>query len=341
VGAFFLGANSMAWAAESWVTDPKTGCKVAWVSLKYSLVSASWSGSCVDNKAEGKGMLTFTVRDKDGKEEQRQAEGEMKAGKLNGKSILKFPDGAVYEGDWKNGSRDGNGVFKFPDGRVYEGDWKNDTLDGKGIYKWPDGRVYEGDWKNNTLDGKGIYKFHDGAVYEGDFKNGRRDGKGIYKWPDGRVYEGDWKNDKFDGNGVLKDSSGKVIYQGLWEDGKQAPFKAELKEFEAVARKYREAKIKPSPPEEARKFLVQAEFAFDQQRLADAAKLYTKASILCPWWPQAHYNRAMVLSILKESDNSNYQAAILGMKKYLMLVPDAPNARAAQDNIYKWEGMIK
>lgn len=127
---------------------------------------------------------------------------------------------------------------------------------------------------------------------------------------------------------------------------KKAYYKAELKEveaklreFEAVARKYREAKIKPSPPEEARKFMVQAESAFDQQRLTDAVDLYTGALKLCPWWPQAHYNRAMVLSLL--GDNSKYKEAIMEMKKYLMLVPDAPNARTAQDNIYKWESMIK
>jgi hypothetical protein len=47
----------------------------------------------------------------------------------------------------------------------------------------------------------------------------------------------------------------------------------------------------------------------------------------------------MVLSLL--GNNSKYQEAIMEMKKYLMLVPDAPNARTAQDNIYKWEGMIK
>jgi hypothetical protein len=29
------------------------------------------------------------------------------------------------------------------------------------------------------------------------------------------------------------------------------------------------------------------------------------------------------------------------MKKYLMLVPDAADARAAQDRIYEWEGLAR
>jgi hypothetical protein len=34
---------------------------------------------------------------------------------------------------------------------------------------------------------------------------------------------------------------------------------------------------------------------------------------------------------------ADFKGAILEMKRYLLLVPNAPNARAAQDMIYKWE----
>jgi hypothetical protein len=33
----------------------------------------------------------------------------------------------------------------------------------------------------------------------------------------------------------------------------------------------------------------------------------------------------------------DYPGAIIEMKRYLTLVPDAPNARALQDKIYDWE----
>jgi hypothetical protein len=34
----------------------------------------------------------------------------------------------------------------------------------------------------------------------------------------------------------------------------------------------------------------------------------------------------------------NFNTAVIEMKRYLLLVPDAPNTRAAQDKIYIWEG---
>ena len=54
--------------------------------------------------------------------------------------------------------------------------------------------------------------------------------------------------------------------------------------------------------------------------------------MIAPWWPEGHFNEALVLSELRY-----YGKAIEHMKKYVALVPDAPNARAAQDKIYVWE----
>lgn len=115
--------------------------------------------------------------------------------------------------------------------------------------------------------------------------------------------------------------------------------RAELREFEEeVARQYRESKIKPSLLEEAIKFKAQAEFAFEQKRYADAVNLYAAALNISPWWPEGHFNRALLLAT---SDLADYREAVMEMKKYLMLVPNASNARAAQNNIYKWESVIK
>jgi tetratricopeptide (TPR) repeat protein len=119
-----------------------------------------------------------------------------------------------------------------------------------------------------------------------------------------------------------------------WPDG----YNAELREFEPVARKYRELFLKPDLPEDARKFKAQAEFAVEQKRYADASNLFEEGIRLCPWWPEGHFNRALVLVT---SELSDYKEAVMEMKKYLMLLPNAPDARAAQDKIYQWEGMIK
>jgi hypothetical protein len=37
------------------------------------------------------------------------------------------------------------------------------------------------------------------------------------------------------------------------------------------------------------------------------------------------------------AEKQDFERAVKNMKKYLLLLPDAPDARAAQDKIYEWE----
>ena len=214
VSAFFIGAIPTAWAADSWVTDPKTGCKIVWVFDNYTIVAVSWSGPAVDNLAEGKGALTFTIRGKDGKELRGQGDVEMKAGKLDGKGSIKWSNGQVSDGDYKNGRMNGKGVIKFSNGETYDGDFKDGDMEGRGVYKKVDGSTYDGEWKRSVKEGKGIVKWANGESYDGDFKNGKMDGRGIIKGVNGTVYEGDVLEGKPAGYGVLKDASGKVLFEG-------------------------------------------------------------------------------------------------------------------------------
>ncbi len=103
--------------------------------------------------------------------------------------------------------------------------------------------------------------------------------------------------------------------------------------FQEAARDYRASAVKPQLPEPARRFQVQAEDAIDRKDFDAAADYYEQALEVAPWWPEGHYDRAVVLS-----ETGDYPDAIVEMKRYLTLVPDAPNARALQDRIYKWEG---
>jgi hypothetical protein len=57
---------------------------------------------------------------------------------------------------------------------------------------------------------------------------------------------------------------------------------------------------------------------------------------LAPWWPQGRYNRALLMGELGFAPE-----AIQEMRRYLQLVPDAANARQAQDKIYQWEALPK
>jgi tetratricopeptide (TPR) repeat protein len=106
-------------------------------------------------------------------------------------------------------------------------------------------------------------------------------------------------------------------------------------EFDKTVAAYHEAAEKPELSLETRKFKVQAEDALREKRFEDVADLYGEALAISPWWPAGHYNRALVLSELKE-----YSDAIAEMKRYLRLAPEAANVRAAQDEIFKWEAKV-
>src|SRR5512140_95153 len=105
--------------------------------------------------------------------------------------------------------------------------------------------------------------------------------------------------------------------------------------FPDTAAKYRALLAKPELPEEARAFRVQAESALSDKRFRDAVVLYGKALAIAPWWPEGHFNQALILG-----EGGCPEEAIAAMERYLALVPDAPDARAARDRIYQWKGWI-
>lgn len=105
--------------------------------------------------------------------------------------------------------------------------------------------------------------------------------------------------------------------------------------FEGEANKYRDAETKPELPESAREFKVRAESAVTEKRFIDAVEAFDRALQIAPWWPQGHFNVALILGELKV-----YGLAVDEMQRYLLLVPDAANARQAQDKIYAWKGML-
>jgi hypothetical protein len=187
-GLLFFAVPASAQAPyEMWATDPATGGKICVMAMAegLTLVSASWSGPLVSGKAEGKGTLNFTYKEKNGTETKAQADGEMKAGKLDGRISIKWSDGDMFDGDYKAGLRDG-----------------------KGLYKWASGQTYDGDWKASKMEGKGVMKLADGRTYEGDFKAGQQEGYGVGRGADGQViHDGQWK----DGMPVLKPKTDKVL----------------------------------------------------------------------------------------------------------------------------------
>ena len=85
-------------------------------------------------------------------------------------------------------------------------------------------------------------------------------------------------------------------------------------------------------PEEARKYALRGDVRIKEGRFTDALAEYRTALKIAPFNAQLHFNEALIHGQLKD-----YREAIKSMTIFLQLNPDAPNARAAKDEIYKWE----
>lgn len=123
-----------------------------------------------------------------------------------------------------------------------------------------------------------------------------------------------------------------VIQQNLEKDHGER-----LALFKTKAAQYRGMKVKPPVSEEQRKYIVQANVLNERKEYAGAIDLYGKAIDVDPVsYPPAYFNLALLAAQMQR-----YEPAIAYMKQYLQLVPDAKDARSAQDKIYEWELMLR
>jgi tetratricopeptide (TPR) repeat protein len=113
-------------------------------------------------------------------------------------------------------------------------------------------------------------------------------------------------------------------------------FSQQLMAFEPIVVAYNALSEKPVITEEQRKYIVQANGLSEQKMFKKAIELYKKAVEINPVsYPAAYSNMALL-----SAQSSEFQSAIYFMKKYLMLVPHAEDARSAQDKIYLWETQL-
>jgi tetratricopeptide (TPR) repeat protein len=77
----------------------------------------------------------------------------------------------------------------------------------------------------------------------------------------------------------------------------------------------------------------------EENRIQEAADVYRSELEQSPRWALGHYNLALVQERL-----GRYGEAITSMRRFLYLepsgLPAAADARAAQDQIYRWEAML-
>lgn len=113
-------------------------------------------------------------------------------------------------------------------------------------------------------------------------------------------------------------------------------FGTQLALFEPIAAQYRALKVKPAVSESLREFIVKANLFSQQKNYEKAIELYNKAIQIDPTaYSAAYSNLALLFAQIHMFD-----PAIYNMKKYLLLEPEASDARSAQDKIYEWKAMI-
>jgi tetratricopeptide (TPR) repeat protein len=111
----------------------------------------------------------------------------------------------------------------------------------------------------------------------------------------------------------------------------------DLESFKIIAADYQKIGEKPEISEEQRKLLIQGNAMNEKMNYDQAINFYDKAIAINPLSsPNSYYNYALIASVAEK-----YELAILNMKKYLLLMPNAEDVRSAQDKIYEWETFIK
>lgn len=165
-----------------WYTDRTTDCRFWWGASSDPGGEATWSGPCIDGKASGEGIVTWSLSKNETRLESEvrfggtiidgyiQGGGSWHQVRYNSNVVTT----SVFNGTWKDGQRIGHGIetrtgeYLEPDSLdkvvvTYEGDWYADEYGGTGrreeIKYSRDGRtetlIEDGMFANNMLNGEG------------------------------------------------------------------------------------------------------------------------------------------------------------------------------------------
>jgi tetratricopeptide (TPR) repeat protein len=80
---------------------------------------------------------------------------------------------------------------------------------------------------------------------------------------------------------------------------------------------------------------VLAEDAFRNREFQKAADYYEQGLAIAPLWPQGQFNAAVL-----EGELETYSQAVLHMKRYLELSPDAADAQSAREQMIIWQSKL-
>lgn len=231
--------------AETWHTDPITGCAVFDDEEPTNTVLVSWSGDCDEsNRASGNGVLSWIA---DGVLVGRY-DGAMSNGKANGAGIIfavadggfdrydgefedneidgpmraRLADGSTFEGLMNTATNAGSGIVTNAAGDQYTGELAAGKANGEGHLITSGGEQYRGVFRDDNLQGAGEWLGENGDYYKGNFANNEFSGEGHYETPEGYVYEGDFLNGLPEGEGKFTEADGRVTigqFKAGWPDG--------------------------------------------------------------------------------------------------------------------------
>lgn len=115
--------------------------------------------------------------------------------------------------------------------------------------------------------------------------------------------------------------------------GERTPAEEEaLRQFPQQAAAWRALPVKPAISEPVRRHRLLAENAIKERQFDSALEEYEAGLQIDPVWPEGHFNAALLYA-----ETGYYSEAVSHMRAYLELVPDAPDALSARDQIIIWE----
>ncbi len=208
--------------APRWITSVEH-CKV-WDPHPLAGEVASWSGSCIDGFAEGRGRLTWkSPRPASGPASGNDQAPDPDAGDLRTTSV---DDQQMTHGLGQGHTS--RQVFDVNTGKLrytVDGNLEDGRPEGQGTLTTPQGLRYVGGFHLGRLEGHGVSQFPNGNRYDGGFRDGFWEGHGVLTWGRGNSYEGDFHLGRADGSGTLtyvrpgSDGKPPVTLTGRWQGG--------------------------------------------------------------------------------------------------------------------------
>lgn len=153
---------------------------------------------------------------------------------FDGRGIMKFKSGDLYDGKWRNGVMHGHGTFIYA--QIFEDDSEEDEeqkdaakqtvtanyvgefVEGKrteGTLTYDNGDIFTGIFNEAGIRESGSIKFSNGDEFAGLFEEGAMK-CGIMNFKNGDVYSGEFENSMFHGGGKIVYKNGDE-YAGEFE----------------------------------------------------------------------------------------------------------------------------